>query len=204
MHATLHSQTSFRACFAGMIVMLMMWSASAHAQEKEKRSKAEIEKAQYSDLMVLSQTLKTYKAENLPVSKALDEIWIQATGKPPQLIGSAWFSSKNNPEPLISLDLTYAYAYVNSLTDKGAKLLGLKPGISSAEAIKRLRHFGVDFDASLCPAVVHNAKEGTIAVLVPLGRSGVSISPAWRYLPIAVRSSHTPLEPAPLRPTSLS
>lgn len=175
-----------------------------------------IQKTQQSDLLVFTQQLKTYKVEKLPATKALDQIWIQATGKPPQMISPYWYSPKKDPEPLISLDLKdvptmeiiryiselassrvnirgyhgdglllqleqlienddtagMAYFSMTSISVEGAKRLGLKPGMSSPDILKRLRYFGINFDDTRHPAAVYNAHEGKIAAILPPGLYG--------------------------------
>ncbi|WP_395747538.1 hypothetical protein [Prosthecobacter sp.] len=175
-----------------------------------------IQKTQQSDLMVFTQKLKTYKVEKLPATQALEQIWIQATGKPPQMISPDWYSPKKDPEPLISLDLEdvptmeiiryiselassrvhirgyhgdglrlqleqliesdhtagMAYFSMASISAEGARRLGLKPGMTSPDILKRLRYFGMNFDDTRHPAAVYNAKEGKIAAILPPGRQG--------------------------------
>lgn len=196
-----------------------------------------IEKAQESDLLVLTQKLKTYKVENLPATQALAQIWIQATGKSPQMISPDWYSPKNDPEPPITLDLKdapameiirhiseisqshwhlrghngdalllrleqltisddttgWAYLSMAEISAEGAKRLGLKPGMPSADILKRLRYFGVDFDDTRHPAAVYNAKEGKIVAVLPPGRSSGFY--LWALAKLADRGQIIPYKP---------
>jgi hypothetical protein len=99
-----HRPQSLLACLAAVAVLLVAWNIPA--QEQNVPTKAEIENLQHADLMVLSKTLKTYRVDQVPASKALEQIWIQAASQPPQLMPLRWRSEdKSAVEPTLTLNL---------------------------------------------------------------------------------------------------
>lgn len=197
----------------GWIACVLLAQTLLHAQPAQDD---EFMTAQRSDLMVLTSVLKTYRVENVPASKALEEIWIQATGKPPQVLNPTWAPSKSEPEPTIRLDLKDEPAleivrYIAELSASsweilgwngaalnmhltpytviddrslmvivsvaqisldGAKLLGLRRGMSSSEVMQSLSKFGLRFDKEKQPAAAYNADDGRIAAILPMGEGG--------------------------------
>lgn len=195
------------------IACVLLAQTFLHAQSAKDD---EVMSAQRSDLMVLTSVLKTYRVENVPASKALKEIWIQATGKPPQALSPAWTSSKSEPEPKIRLDLKdvpaleilryiselsassweiagwdgaglrldltpltlnddkslMVFVRVAEISHEGAKLLGLRRGMSSSEVMQSLSKFGLRFDKEKQPAAAYNADTGRIAAILPMGEGG--------------------------------
>ncbi|WP_395715561.1 hypothetical protein [Prosthecobacter sp.] len=201
--------TMFTACHC-WIACLLLAQTLLHAQPAQDDK---LITAQQSDLMVLTSVLKTYRVENVPASKALEEIWIQATGKPPQVLNPKWTPSKSQPEPKIRLDLKDVPALeilrfiselsassweisgwdgaalrleltpfigfddrslmvsvkVADISREGAKLLGLRRGMSSSEVIQSLSRFGLRFEKEKQPAAAYNADDGRIAAILPMG-----------------------------------
>ncbi|GEM_PF-1708012 len=200
-----------------VILILVSWVASVCGQQEKVPSKLEIQKLQHDDLMVLSQILKTYQVKDMPASKALEQIWIQAVGRPPNMFLPEWSSEdKTAKEPLISLNLkdvpvqdllryiaelaasrlemrgrdgvglslslvhlTYiddtellVFVSTAELSEAGAKLLGLKPDMPSAEVVKALRQFGVRFNNDKHPAAAYNAKAHKMTAVLPYDESG--------------------------------
>lgn len=206
------SIATFTTCH-GWIACVLLAQTLLHAQPAQDD---EFMTAQRSDLMVLTSVLKTYRVENVPASKALEEIWVQANGKPPQVLHPAWTPSKSEPEPKIRLnlkdvpaleilryiselsassweiggwngaglrlDLTpltanddrslMVFVRVAEISREGAKLLGLRQGMSSSEVIQSLSKFGLRFDKEKQPAAAYNADDGRIAAILPMGEGG--------------------------------
>lgn len=95
---------------------------------------------------------------------------------------------------LTSNDDTELLVFVSTaeLSEAGARLLGLKPNMTSAETVRVLRQFGVRFNDEKHPAAAYNAQARQITAILPYGESGYFKALARLANSGQIKPSHKP------------